>query len=94
MGAKYTSDGTSTVTIGSSTTSSSYSVEVSGSDAKEGLRGTEIGLCVGGAYETEGGLNFGLRYWRGVTTINEETDFVKQYTNLIQLSVGYTFLKP
>lgn len=95
MGAKTTSDNTITTTTGGSTTTTSSSSDVSGSDAKKGLRGTEIGLCVGGAYETEGGLNFGLRYWRGLTTVNEDfTDFFKSYTNLIQVSVGYSFLKP
>ena len=94
MGAKYTSDISTSTTVGGSTTSSSSTVEVSGSDAKEGMRGSEIGLCVGGAYETEGGLNFGLRYWRGLTTVNDDTEFVKVNTNLIQVSVGYSFLKP
>jgi hypothetical protein len=67
------------------------------SDSKEGLRGMEIGGVLGVVYELESGLNFGLRYWRGINTLNEETDFgpatVKTNSNVIQFSVGYTFIK-
>lgn len=93
---KFDSTTTTTVTDGGDTTTSTASV--SGDDSStEGLRGMELGLCVGGIFETEGGLNFGVRYWRGLSTLNEETDFgtttVKTNANVIQVSVGYSFIK-
>jgi hypothetical protein len=57
----------------------------------------EIGAVVGMIYETESGVNFGIRYWRGLNTVNEDTSFgdatVKSYTNLFQASLGYSFIK-
>jgi len=86
---------TTTTTGGSSTTTTS---ESSGdSDSKEGIRGMEIGLTLGGAYQLENGLSFGLRYWRGLSTFNEDTEggpvTVKTNANVIQFSVGYAFIK-
>jgi hypothetical protein len=52
---------------------------------------------LGGAYQLESGLSFGLRFWRGLSTFNEETEFgpltVKTNANVIQFSVGYAFVK-
>jgi hypothetical protein len=101
MGGKVNSSGSSTSTTtdggSSSTTTSDFDVSISGSDVTDGLNKLEIALVVGAAYETDGGLNFGLRFWRGLNTLNKETDFggstVKSYTNMLQFSVGYTFMK-
>jgi hypothetical protein len=98
MSAKNKFDATTTTTTttgGSSTTTTTTS---SGdSDSKEGLRGLEIGAVAGINYELESGLSFGLRYWRGLSTLNEVTDFgaatVKTNANVLQVSVGYAFLK-
>jgi len=104
MGGKVKSSGTSTTVTtdgsGTSTSSSSaYDVTRSGSDVTKDLTKLEIGLCVGGIFELHNGLNFGLRYWRGLNTVNDKTDFgngntIKQYTNLLQISIGYSFVKP
>lgn len=101
MGGKVKSEGettTTTTTGGSSTTTtSSYSGEASGSDVTEGVRKMELGAVIGLGYQLESGLGFNLRYWRGLNTVNEETDFggveVKSNTNLIQFSVSYAFIK-
>lgn len=93
MGAKYKSEGDQTTSVtGLPDQTTSFDNEVSGEDAKEGLRGTEIGLCIGGVYNLESGLNFGLRYWRGLNTLNEDTDLYKTTANVIQLSIGWNFM--
>ncbi len=101
MGGKVKSEGesTTTTTTGSTTTTttSSYSGEASGSDVTDGMRKMELGAVIGLGYQLESGLGFNLRYWRGLNTVNEETDFggveVKSNTNLIQFSVTYAFIK-
>ncbi|MBK6832507.1 MAG: hypothetical protein IPG92_18030 [Flavobacteriales bacterium] len=78
-------------------TTSDFDETISGSDVTDGLRKLEVGAVVGMIYETASGVNFGLRYWRGLNTINEDTSFgdatVKSYTNLIQFSLGFSFIK-
>lgn len=98
MSSKSTFDGTTTTTTTTGGQSTTTTTSVSGdSDSKEGLRGMELGAVLGVVYELESGLNFGLRYWRGLSTLNEETDFgpvsVKTNANVLQVSVGYTFIK-
>lgn len=101
MGGKVKSSGsnTHTVTDGntSTVTTSDFDETVSGADVTDGLRKIEFGAVVGMIYETESGVNFGLRYWRGLNTVNEDTSFgdatVKSYTNLFQASIGYSFIK-
>ncbi len=93
---KFDATTTTRTTSGGNTTTTTSSVS-GDSDSKEGLRGMELGAVVGVTYELESGLNFGLRYWRGLSTLNEETDFgpvsVKTNANVLQVSVGYTFIK-
>lgn len=94
--AKFDSKTTTTTTIGGNSTTTTS--ESSGdSDSKEGIRGMELGLTLGGAYQLENGLSFGLRYWRGLSTFNEKTDYgsttVKTNANVIQVSIGYAFIK-
>lgn len=98
LGAKSTADVTTKTetTTGGSTTSTTVTSSTS-STSKEGLRGMELGLCVGGNFQLESGLGFGLRYWRGLSTLNDKTDVgnvtVKTHANVIQLSVNYAFIK-
>lgn len=89
-----TSGGTTTVTT------SEQDLEFSGSDVTDGLRKVEIAAVVGLIFETDKGVNFGVRYWRGLASFNEDTTpyspseaTVKSYTNLFQLSLGYSFIK-
>ncbi len=74
----------------------------SGSSSTDtGVNSLDLGLAVGLAYELESGLNFGVRYSRSLTTLNDismngvlgPTDFVKYNYNVLQVSVGYTFVK-
>lgn len=93
---KFDSKTTTTTTVGGNSTTTTS--EASGdSDSTEGLRGMELGLAVGGNFQLESGLSFGLRYWRGLSTFNEETEFgpvtVKTNANVIQFSIGYAFIK-
>jgi hypothetical protein len=98
MSAKNKFDATTTTTTTTGGSSTTTTTETSGdSDSKEGLRGLELGAVAGINYELESGLSVGLRYWRGLSTLNEETDFggatVKTNANVLQVSVGYAFLK-
>ncbi len=102
MGGKVKSSGetTTTTTSGGSTTTSttSFDEEYSGSDVTDGLNKLEIAAVVGLGYQLESGLGFNLRYWRGLNTLNEETEpfpgiEVKQNTNLIQFSVTFALVK-
>lgn len=54
-------------------------------DIKDYLKSTNFGLNLGVGYKLDSGLNFGLRYLRGI----RRTYGFKQ--NLLQLSVGYNF---
>jgi hypothetical protein len=59
-----------------------------------GLNSTNIGLALGAIYDTGNGLNFGVRYQRGLNSINSVgTDFYVENWNVLQLSVGYTLSK-
>lgn len=91
---------TTTTTIGGD--SEVETLRLAGSSATDtGVRGLDLGLALGFAYEFENGLNLGFRYTRGLTTVNDNkqngvlgpTDFVKYNQNIIQLSVGFTFVK-
>lgn len=101
MGGKVKSSGDTKTTVvnggQTTTTTAAYDAELSGSDVTEGLRGMELGAVIGAGYQADGGLGFNFRYWRGLSTVNEETEFfgttVKSNTNLIQLSVTYAFIK-
>ncbi|MEY3398074.1 MAG: hypothetical protein RL220_668 [Bacteroidota bacterium] len=88
MGGKATLD--NKTTVGGVTTEES--VEVSGSDFTDGMSGLDLGLVVGAGMTTDSGLGFGLRYQRGLTSINSEnTDQVVSNWNVVQASVSYSF---
>lgn len=90
MGNKQTVTGTSSVTTGGQTITTSLNSE---SNDTEGLNTTEIAGVIGLGYRFENGLDLGMRYWRGFTTLEENTDFTKTYQNLVQFSIGYAFLR-
>ncbi len=93
--AGYKSSGTFT----SKTTFSNGDEAISSSGAESststaGLNSTNLGLALGAIYDTGNGLNFGVRYQRGLSSINTlYTDFATTHWNVLQLSVGYTLSK-
>lgn len=90
VGNKVNVSGTQTVTTPQGTHNTSLDATVSSTD---GLRPLEISGVVGVGYRMESGLDIGLRYWRGFTTLEENTDFSKTNQNVVQFSVGYAFLR-
>ena len=98
MGFGQESEGTSSTTIGGQTTSSSFSIDTT---EDTGVQSLDFGLAAGFAYELESGLNFGFRYCRSLSTTNDgtdngvlgSTDNVKINQNVMQVSIGYTFMK-
>ncbi len=67
--------------------------ELSGEDAKKALdqRTVEIAAVIGAVYELESGLNFGLRYWRGLSSLQEDNGIINTHANVLQLSIGFNF---
>lgn len=90
MSSKVTVNGTSTVTADGQTTTTSLDTE---DTSTEGLRSTEVAAVIGMGYRLDNGLDLGLRYWRGLTTLEEETDLTKTHQNVVQVSVGYAFVR-
>jgi hypothetical protein len=89
MGYKSSFDYTERVTVNGNTTTTT--VEGSSKD-DEGVSSFDFGAAIGLAYELDGGLNFGLRFTRGFTTIySDAIDPIVH--NVFQFSVGYTFVK-
>jgi len=82
--------GTQTVTIGGQTVTTSLDDR---GNLTEGLRPLEVAAVVGLGYRTENGLDLGLRYWRGLTTVEDNSDLSKTFQNVFQLSIGYAFLR-
>ncbi|MBK6752917.1 MAG: PorT family protein [Flavobacteriales bacterium] len=66
--------------------------KVDGDAEKGGFNLFEFAVAGGLNYELRNGLNFGARYQRGLTTVTEDSDLVEYYYNLVQLSLGFTFL--
>ena len=82
-------DYTLTQTAGGNTSTTDISAE---SSDDEGVSGFDFGAAAGINYEMESGLNFGLRYIRGFSSIIEDVDDPVNYNGL-QFSVGFTFIK-
>lgn len=91
LGSKLTVNGTQTVTADGETVTTSLDTE---DTSTEGLNTTEIAGVFGLGYRMDNGLDLGLRYWRGFTTLEEDTDLTKTHQNVVQVSVGYAFLRP
>jgi hypothetical protein len=90
MGNKVTVTGNTSVTTGGQTVTTSLNSE---SNSTDGLNTLEIAGVIGLGYRLENGLDLGLRYWRGFTTLEEDADLTKTYQNLVQVSLGYAFLR-
>jgi hypothetical protein len=93
MGNKMVREGTySTRTYSTSsdtTLTMDIGYDVSGSDGKEGQRTTDIAAVLGGVYELESGLNFGLRLWYGFSSLEDPIDWTETKGMVLQASVGW-----
>ena len=58
-------------------------------DVKEFLKGTDIGVAAGLGVDLPMGLNFGFRFVKGFTNINDMSDDIKYKNYNLQFSVGY-----
>jgi len=58
-------------------------------DLKDSVKGTDIGIAAGLGVDLPMGLNFGFRFVKGMTNINEESDDYKYKNYALQFSVGY-----
>lgn len=67
-----------------------YDEKLSGSDAKTGLRSSEIGLALGGEFNLSEKAGIGLRYVRGLQTYTD-LDSAEDNFNVIQASFIYKF---
>lgn len=90
LGNKVSVSGTQAVTTPEGTVNTSLDATVSSTD---GLRPVEIAGLVGFGYRMDSGVDLGIRYWRGFTSLEENTDFSKTNQNVVQLSIGYAFLR-
>jgi len=88
-------DETTTTTVDGTLSTSSFSLD---SRSKQGLRNMEVGAVLGLGYEWENGVGLGLRYWRGLNTLNKTTlvnnTTLRTHANIVQASVGYSFIRP
>lgn len=89
-GNKVATTGSQRVTTGGQTTTTSLDETTTDT---EGLRTVELAGVLGLGYHAENGLDIGIRYWRGLNTINEDTDFFKTNQNIVQLSVGFALFR-
>jgi hypothetical protein len=90
LGYKQTVNGTQSVTSNGQTVTTSIDTE---DTSTEGLSTTEVAGIIGLGYRTERGLDFGVRYWRGFTALEEDTDLTKTHQNVVQFSVGYALIR-
>lgn len=95
LSARSRSETTSTVTVGGQTTRTTERVD---RRSTSGSRPVEVAAVLGMRYALDNGLSFGLRYWRGLNTLNEVTEEVdggtlRVHANVIQLSMGFIFGK-
>lgn len=90
MGNRVKTTGTQSITTGGQTVTTSLD---SDQNSTEGLRTLELAAVLGVGYHAESGFDIGIRYWRGLNTLNENNDFTKVNQNVVQLSVGFAFLR-
>ncbi len=89
-GNKVKTTGTQSITMGGQTTTT----PVDDTDTStEGFRSVELAGVLGVGYHADNGLDIGVRYWRGLNTLNENTEFVKINQNMVQVSLGFAFLR-
>lgn len=68
--------------------------EKKGSAAIKDFKKAEVAVVAGFGYELDMGLDFDLRYYRAIVPtqdISEATVRYKAFTNMVELSLGYTF---
>lgn len=82
--------GTQTVTTGGQTVTTNLDQTDTNTD---GIRPVELAGVIGLGYQAENGFDIGLRYWRGLSTINEDTDLVKSNQNIVQVSLGFALFR-
>jgi hypothetical protein len=63
-------------------------------DSTDGLRGVGWAAVAGVQYRSAGGFDVGVRYWHGLGTLEEDTDFLRTRQSMVQLAVGFAFLRP
>lgn len=60
------------------------------SDIKDSVKGSDIGIAGGLGVDLPMGLNFGFRFVKGITNVNDEnSDAIKVKNYNLQFSVGY-----
>jgi len=89
-GNKVRSTGTQRVTSNGQTVTTS---QESTSTSTDGIRSLELAGVLGLGYHADNGLDIGIRYWRGLNTINSDTDFAKTNQNIVQVSLGYALFR-
>jgi hypothetical protein len=98
MGWNMTSEGTVTTTVNGESSTADFDFE---SDDDDGINSLDFGAALGLGYELESGLNFGFRYVRSLTTLNDDSEdgvfgskeVLKINQNMLQVSIGFTFVK-
>lgn len=89
-GNKVKNTGSQRVTTGGQTVTTSLDDT---NTSTEGLRSLELAGVVGLGYRAENGVDVGIRYWRGLNTINENTDLFKSNQNMVQVSLGFALFR-
>ena len=61
----------------------------------ENVAPVDFGVNIGAGYEMPMGLNFGIRYGRGLTSVSDAEDLdgdkIKAFNSVISLGIGYSF---
>lgn len=100
MGGKLNEDVTQTVSNGTAngqpfTQDPTFTAtEKKGSAAIKDFKKAEVAVVAGAGYELDMGLDFELRYYRAIVPtqdISESSVRYKAFTNMVELSIGYTF---
>lgn len=60
-------------------------------DAKDFFETIDYGVTIGLGYKLDNGLNFGARYYKGVSEISKDTQAPNWKNSVVQLGVGYFF---
>lgn len=102
MGGKLNEDVTQTVSNGTANNQpftqdpTFTSTSKKGSAATKDFKKAEVAVVAGMGYELDSGLDFDLRYYRAIVAtqdISQSTFHYKAFTNMVELSLGWTFGK-
>lgn len=94
MGGKLNTDVTIDGTANNQSFTQFSAEEKKGSAATKDFTKAEVGVIAGAGYTLDMGLDFDLRYYRAIVPtqdISEASFRYKAFTNMIELSLGYTF---